>query len=370
MPGALGRGQPIAQAAHGGRPERPRERRRRRRAETRHHEHVEAGQRVVVAHLVVDREGQPARGRHPCRAADHPDLERVDRAVDLRAHLVRRAEDVEQRGEAGVEAARRRGQPDAHVANRNGVVASGISGRVSVPPAMKVEMLNAGWITAAAGIWRKGDDMERPARIPVPAYLIETAEERILVDTGLHPDAADEHGVFRFEQEASVADQVDLSTVTTVVLTHLHFDHAGGLRLLPAGVPVVVQRREWEAGRDAVAVKRNFYLPGDYAGAEEGGRLVLVDGDHDLLGDGSIRLLLTPGHTPGHQSVQVGERLVIGGDVTHFSSGLDDHRFPSFADDFAAQAASADRLRALRDAGATVRPGHDPAVLAPGPVAV
>ena len=95
---------------------------------------------------------------------------------------------------------------------------------------------------------------------------------------------------------------------------------------------------------------------------------MLVDGDHDLLGDGSIQLLLTPGHTPGHQSVRVGERLVLGGDVTHYASGLDDHRFPMFADDFAAQAASAERLRALRDAGATVRPGHDPDVLVPGPV--
>jgi glyoxylase-like metal-dependent hydrolase (beta-lactamase superfamily II) len=52
--------------------------------------------------------------------------------------------------------------------------------------------------------------------------------------------------------------------------------------------------------------------------------------------------------------------------VTHFSSALDDHRFPIFADDFAAQASSADRLRALRDAGIVVLPGHDPKVLKPG----
>jgi glyoxylase-like metal-dependent hydrolase (beta-lactamase superfamily II) len=79
---------------------------------------------------------------------------------------------------------------------------------------------------------------------------------------------------------------------------------------------------------------------------------------------------LTPGHTPGHQSVRVGERLVIGSDVTHYASGLDDHRFPIFGDDFAAQASSADRLRALRDAGAAVLPGHDPAVLKAGPVSL
>ena len=61
---------------------------------------------------------------------------------------------------------------------------------------------------------------------------------------------------------------------------------------------------------------------------------------------------------------------MIGGDVVHFASGLDDHRFPVMGDDFAAQAASADRLRALRDAGIHVLPGHDPAVLEPGPLTV
>jgi N-acyl homoserine lactone hydrolase len=242
---------------------------------------------------------------------------------------------------------------------------------------VKVEMLNVGWFTSAAGIWRRGDDLDRSVRFPVPAYLIETARERILVDTGLHPAAAQDParhydspealGLFTLELEASVSEQVDVETLTTVVLTHLHFDHAGALALLPPSVPIVVQRREWQAGHDAAAIARNFYLPADYRSVGE--QVVLVDGDHDLLGDGSVRLLLTPGHTPGHQSVRVGERLVLGGDVTHFASGLDDHRFPIFADDFDAQAASAERLRALRDGGADVRPGHDPDVLEPGPVA-
>lgn len=55
---------------------------------------------------------------------------------------------------------------------------------------MKIEMLNLGWMTAPAGLWRQGDEEpERPLRLPVPAYLIETESERILVDTGLHPNA-------------------------------------------------------------------------------------------------------------------------------------------------------------------------------------
>ncbi len=242
---------------------------------------------------------------------------------------------------------------------------------------MRVQMLDGGSFTSAAGIWRRGDEMERQARFPVPAYLIETGEERILVDTGLHPGAvaspvghydSEAMGIFELEQGPRLGEQVDLETVTRVVITHLHFDHAGGLALVPPSVPIVVQRREWEAARDPEAAAANFFQPRDYAGVEK--QVVLVDGDHDLLGDGTVRLLSTPGHTPGHQSVQVGARLVIGGDVSHFASGLDDHRFPVFADDFAAQTASAERLRALRDGGAVVRPGHDPAVLVPGPVPV
>ena len=243
---------------------------------------------------------------------------------------------------------------------------------------MRVERLITGWFTAPVGIWRRDDDMDRQVRFPVPAYLIETQTERILVDTGLHPDAGadptgrygrpDALGPVKAEVERSIAEQVDLDTITKVVMTHLHYDHAGGLELVPASVPVFVQRREWEAGADPAAIAKNFYLPRDYAGTAD--RVTLVDGDHDLLGDGSIVLLFTPGHTPGHQSIKVGDDLVIGGDVSHFASGLDDHRFPVFAHDFKEQAESADRLRALRDAGAVVTPGHDPDVLTPGPLPV
>ncbi len=236
-------------------------------------------------------------------------------------------------------------------------------------------MFNAGWMTAATGLWRRDDEEpERPLRLPVPVYLVETAGERILIDTGLHPRAAEGHyddlpamAFFEFEQERSLADQVDLGTLTMVVLTHLHFDHAGGLGEVPASVPVVVQRAEWEAGRDRAAIERNFFIPSDYT--ETDSELVLVDGDHDLLGDGSIELLSTPGHTPGHQSVRIAG-LVLGVDVAYFASGLDDHRFPAFADDRDQQARSAERLRALRDAGLTIRPGHDPEVLRPGPVEI
>jgi glyoxylase-like metal-dependent hydrolase (beta-lactamase superfamily II) len=240
---------------------------------------------------------------------------------------------------------------------------------------VKIEMFNVGWISAPAAVWRRGEDPDHQMRLPVPAYLIETDDERILIDTGLNPSGVGdpkafyrrpEAGLFELEIEQDITEQVDVSTLTRIVLTHLHFDHAGGLSRLPSSLPIVVQRREWEAGHDLASIQKNFFYPRDYAGDDR--EVVLVDGDHDLLGDGSIELMLTPGHTPGHQSIRVGDQIILGADVAHFASTLEDKRFPVFADDFAAQAQSADRLRQLRDAGARVLPGHDPEVLRPGQV--
>lgn len=234
-----------------------------------------------------------------------------------------------------------------------------------------LEVLICGWLTAPAGMWRQGDDLDRQLRIPVPAYVVEHQNERVLIDCGLNPDSIADPGAYygpalafaKFEQESSIGELVDLGSIDLLVVTHLHYDHVGALPLVPHDIPLLVQRAEWEAGQDPDAVARNYFMVQDYA--QRQGEIRLIDGDYDLFGDDAVVLLSTPGHTPGHQSVRVG-RQILGADVCYFSSTLDDLRFPPYGDDHHKQRRSAQRLRAMRDAGFRVLPGHDPSEIRPG----
>ena len=143
---------------------------------------------------------------------------------------------------------------------------------------------------------------------PWPGYLhvIEHPHGRILVDTGMidsTPELDEEWGPTiypeRIPREAAL-----------VINTHLHFDHCGGNRLFP-GVPIYVQRRELEAAREL-----GYTIPGWVE--FEGATYVELDGEAEIAA--GVRVLPTPGHTPGHQSVLVDTEdglVVVAGDVTY-----------------------------------------------------
>jgi len=140
--------------------------------------------------------------------------------------------------------------------------------------------------------WANGDTV-------VFAYLIEHPDGLILVDTGVgegnevidqlyrpdHRDLADEI--------AAVGHRID--TVAMVINSHLHFDHCGNNRRFP-GVPIVVQRREYEAAHEPHYTDPAWV---DFPGAN----IRQIDGDREIAS--GVRLISTPGHSPGHQSVVV-----------------------------------------------------------------
>jgi N-acyl homoserine lactone hydrolase len=130
--------------------------------------------------------------------------------------------------------------------------------------------------------------------------------------------------------------------------------------LIPPEVELVVQRREWQAGRDDEEVEANHYNPSDY---NQPRRVFEVEGEHDLFGDGAIVLLPTPGHTPGHQSVRLrldGTDVVLCVDACYFEAWMDTEETPPYGYDKVQEIDSLRRLRALRDGGAWAIFGHDP----------
>ena len=133
---------------------------------------------------------------------------------------------------------------------------------------------------------------------PVYAYLLESDDYLVLVDTGIGPphELIDRlYQPTRRHLPTALAQNngILLEDITAIVLTHLHFDHAGGAQHFP-GTPLYVQRAEWEAAQAAKYTIPEFL---DFAGAN----FVLLDGEVELAP--GLRLIPTPGHTPGHQSV-------------------------------------------------------------------
>lgn len=208
-----------------------------------------------------------------------------------------------------------------------------------------------------------------PFEMPVAAFLVEHERGTLVFDTGMHPELVDDTArlgpieaiydidlepesllAARLGEAGLAPDDVDLA-----VCSHLHFDHGGGLGQLP-DARLVVQRAEWEAAADPLLVELGVYDPAD---VDLGHDRQLLDGDHDVFGDGSVRLVATPGHTAGHQSLLVEGRLLLIGDACYCRAALDADVLPPFAADEAAQRAGFARLRRFEAEGVTLVFSHD-----------
>jgi glyoxylase-like metal-dependent hydrolase (beta-lactamase superfamily II) len=119
--------------------------------------------------------------------------------------------------------------------------------------------------------------------------------------------------------------------ITHVAFSHTHSDHVGNANLFTAGT-LYIQEPEYEAAFGPDAAKFNF-APANYDKLRAS-RVVKLTGDHDVFGDGSVVILSTPGHTPGHQSllVRLPNRgaVVLSGDLAHFEENWVNRRVPAF----------------------------------------
>jgi N-acyl homoserine lactone hydrolase len=155
-----------------------------------------------------------------------------------------------------------------------------------------------------------------PMYNPYYFYVVEHPEGRVMFDSGLHPEvatnlegrigAADEAFPVEMEEGGDVVNQLKMlglepTDIDIVVQSHLHFDHCGGLEFLQHA-PIYLQRQELDMARNPPVYQRDLYIPADF---EHDLDWKLLDGDHDIFGDGKLKILATPGHTRGHQSLYI-----------------------------------------------------------------
>jgi glyoxylase-like metal-dependent hydrolase (beta-lactamase superfamily II) len=186
-------------------------------------------------------------------------------------------------------------------------------------------------------------------------YLIRNGGRYLLWDTGLPGELAGtskEDGGDRMTLGRRIRDQlaeinVRPEQVTFVGISHYHYDHTGQAADF-AQATLLVDRRDWEAikGRPDRAKPFAPWIGG-------GGKVEPLTYDHDVFGDGTVTMLATPGHTPGHRSLLVrlkqGGPVLLSGDAVHFAENWATPGVPGFNTSRAETLASIDRLARIAE---------------------
>lgn len=199
----------------------------------------------------------------------------------------------------------------------------------------KLYILNCGeGVAGDISRWSPGVNEGKSMDFVDNCYLIKHSDGWFLWDTGV-PDAvatmadglkpADPKGV-SWKRPKTLAAQLEEigvkpEDIPAMAISHTHPDHIGNVEMFPHAM-LYVQKAEYQwPGTDG---KPRFKAEHPVA---------LLEGDKDVFGDGSITIVSTPGHTPGHQSLLVKlpktGAVILTGDAVHFSDNFAHRRVPS-----------------------------------------
>jgi glyoxylase-like metal-dependent hydrolase (beta-lactamase superfamily II) len=216
-----------------------------------------------------------------------------------------------------------------------------------------------------------GDDHAQAMPLDYFVWVVRAGERAIVVDTGFDASAAARRGrtLLRPVAAGLAAIGVQPQDVQDVVITHMHYDHAGNVPLFP-NARFHVQDAEMAYCTGRAMTHGHLAAPFDADNVVEivrrtfDGRVVFHAGDVELFP--GITLHHLPGHTPGLQAVRVAtERgpVVLASDAIHFWANLERATpFPVVAD-VVAYLEALRRLRSLAAGLDHIIPGHDPGVL-------
>jgi N-acyl homoserine lactone hydrolase len=196
-------------------------------------------------------------------------------------------------------------------------------------------------------------------------YLVKHGNDYLVWDTG-NPPATGSAPAPTAPSSSLVQQLAQLhltpEQITFVGISHYHGDHVGQVASFPQAT-LLIGKGDWEALNEPMPNPgidpKNFahWISG-------GGKVEPLIGDKDVFGDGSVIMLNTPGHTPGHHSLLVKLKdmgnVLITGDLAHFRENYDSNGVPTFNSNRAETLASLDRFKQLAaNLKATVIIQHD-----------
>lgn len=199
----------------------------------------------------------------------------------------------------------------------------------------------------------------KPGNLAAPCFLIRHPKGNLLWDTGIGDkvaaakDGVDaEGGMVHLSQKATLIDQLKSigiapSDVSYVAFSHFHFDHTGNAGEF-TGSTWIVNKAE------VAAAQQNpppFGFDPGIAALVAKTKTQPIDSDYDVFGDGSVKILKAPGHTPGHQVLEVKLKkagvVILSGDLYHTLANRQFHRVPIFNSERADTLASIDRVEKI-----------------------
>jgi glyoxylase-like metal-dependent hydrolase (beta-lactamase superfamily II) len=181
--------------------------------------------------------------------------------------------------------------------------------------------------------WTPGVDVGKPLPMVGNCYLIRHAQGWMVWDTGVSDDVAampngrpGTNGSPHWYRPKTLAGELEKlgvkpADVRYLAVSHTHPDHVGNVELFPQTMLLVQKAEyEWPAERGGPRFK-------------PGHPVTKLEGDHDVFGDGSVTILSTPGHTPGHQSLLVKlpkfGPVILTGDAVHIQESWERRSIPA-----------------------------------------
>jgi N-acyl homoserine lactone hydrolase len=213
-------------------------------------------------------------------------------------------------------------------------------------------------------VWTPGENVGRDIEFSSTCWLIKHGSEWLIWDTGVPETALNNPKgwstlpkLIVYHLDKSITAQLaeialKPGDIGRVAISHTHGDHIGNMALFP-NATILMQRAEynWIHSPDGPNDNVNQLMALARQLLGEPKHVELLDGDTDVFGDGSVTLVATPGHTPGHQSLLVHLRnsgfIMLSGDVVHLQENFEKNVVPSLNTDKTASVASMARVRQL-----------------------